>query len=98
MHCGKWGNKVKNKIICTSKTIFDNASNAHPDNAFDYVICNNVFEFLICGLGLDFGDLQYSAEDTTYWEQLASNIDISTFYFLKHIFIRNSTHLLLIMK
>lgn len=81
----KVGNKVKNKIICTSKTIFDNANNAHPDNAFDYVICNNVFEFLICGLGLDFGDLRYSAEDTTYWEQLASNIDISTFTFETYI-------------
>lgn len=77
----KVGNNIKNRIICTSKTIYNNANNAHPDNAFDYVICSNVFEFLTKGLELDFGGLQFNDIDIKYWEQLASNIDISVFSF-----------------
>ena len=90
----KVGNKVKNQIICSSKTIFDNAHNAHPDNAFDYVICSNVFEFLTKGLELDFGSLQLRDGDILYWEQLASNIDISSFTFESFVHKRFNSYAL----
>ncbi len=77
----KVGAKVKQQIICSSKCICDNAGNAQPDNAFDYTICHNAFEFLSKGLGIDFGGLTAEEEDLPFWEQLASNIDIEDFDF-----------------
>lgn len=68
--------------------------NAHPDNAFDYVICSNVFEFLTKGLEFDFGCLQLGHEDIKYWEQLASNIDISTFTFESFVHKRFNSYVL----
>lgn len=73
--------QVKRLIICSSKCIFANAGNAQPDNAFDYTVCHNAFEFLTKGLGLDFGTLTAEADDMEYWSQLASNIDIDDFDF-----------------
>ena len=61
--------KVKEQIICSSKTIFDNAHHARPDNAFDYVICENILQFLNDGLGLGLGDMFSSEEDLPYWER-----------------------------
>ena len=75
------GPNVKRQILCSSECIFANADNAQPDNAFDYTICHNAFEFLSKGLGLDFGDLIASEEDMPFWEQLASQIDIEDFDF-----------------
>lgn len=76
------GANVKQNIICTSKTIFANAFNAQPDNAFTYLKCENAFQFLTLGLGLDFGVTEEPSDDEMpYWEQLASEIDISTFNF-----------------
>jgi hypothetical protein len=75
------GEQITQKIICSSKAIFDNAHNAQPDNAFHYVICNNVYEFLTNGLGLDFGDIKFKSEDIEHWETLAKSIDISDFSF-----------------
>ncbi len=77
----KVGAKVKPQIICSSKCIYANAGNAQPDNAFDYTICHNAFEFLSKGLGIDFGELTAEKEDQEYWEQLASNIDVNDFDF-----------------
>ena len=81
----KVGNKVKDKILCTSKTLFDNAANARPDNAFDYVVCNNVFDFLTDGHGIDFGSLQFRNEELQYWEELASNVDALEFDFKTYV-------------
>ena len=75
------GAKVKQQIICSSKCIFDSAGNAQPDNAFDYTLCHNAFEFLSKGLGINFGELTAEEEDMPFWEQLASNIDIEDFDF-----------------
>ena len=77
----KAGNKVKQRIICISKSIFDNAAHARPDNAFDYVICNDAFEFLTKGLGLKFGNLNVRENDIPYWERLAANVDVTNFDF-----------------
>lgn len=77
----KDGTKVKKKIICSSKAIFNNARYAQPDNAFNYVICNNVFEFLTKGLDLDFGNTKPKEDELIYWEQLASYIDVDNFNF-----------------
>lgn len=79
------GAEVKKNIICTSKTIFANAFNAQPDNAFDYIKCDNAFKFLTEGLKLDFGDIQSSEDDMQYWETLAQNIDLEDFDFQKFI-------------
>ena len=81
----KVGNKVKGRILCTSKTIFDNAGNARPDNSFDYVVCKDVFEFLTDGLGLDFGHLKFREEDIAYWEELASKVDVLEFDFETYV-------------
>lgn len=78
----KKGELVKQTIICTSPNIFKNSHHAHPDNAFSYIECENAYQFLTSGLGLDFGIVEEpSVEDLPYWEQLASYIDISTFNF-----------------
>lgn len=75
------GLDVKKNIICTSKTIFANASNAQPDNAFDYIYCDNAFRFLTEGLNLDFSGIQPFEEDMPQWETLARNIDLEDFDF-----------------
>ncbi len=77
----KVGAKVKPHIICSSKCIYANAGNAQPDNAFDYTICSNAFEFLSKGLGFDFGELTAEEEDLPFWEQLASSVDVNDFDF-----------------
>ena len=94
---GLWkdGNEVKEQIICSSKTIFDNAHHARPDNAFDYVICENILQFLNEGLGLGFGDMFSSEEDLSYWERLASDIDVSNFNFDAYINGRFNTYALI---
>lgn len=73
--------RIKSQIICTSKCIFANSNNAQPDNAFKYTVCNNAFEFLTKGLRIDFGKLNAREEDMLYWEELASNIDVTDFDF-----------------
>ncbi len=77
----KVGAKVKPHIICSSKCIYANAGNAQPDNAFDYTLCPNAFEFLSKGLGFDFGELTAEEEDLPFWEQLASCVDVNDFDF-----------------
>lgn len=76
------GGDVRQTIICSSKSIYNNARYAQPDNAFDYTICSNAFEFLRDGLGINFGDIVPSEEDMAYWEQMAGNIIIDSFDFL----------------
>lgn len=76
------GEDVKKRIICSSKTIFDNAHYAQPDNAFTYVECHSAYDFLTKGLKLNFGiDGEPTDEDSKYWEQLAKLIDVSNFDF-----------------
>lgn len=75
------GGRIKPQIICTSRCIFVNSRNAQPDNAFKYIVCNDVFEFLTKGLGIDFGNVSARAADMPYWEELASNIDVEDFDF-----------------
>lgn len=74
------GEDVKTNIICSSKSIFDNAHYAQPDNAFSYVECHNAFDFLTKGLKLNFGiDYEPQDDELKYWEQLAELIDVTTF-------------------
>ncbi len=76
------GEDVKTNIICSSKTIFDNAHYAQPDNAFTYVECHSVFDFLTKGLKINFGvDKEPNDDEFKYWEQLAELIDATTFDF-----------------
>ena len=78
----KKGEGIKKKIICQSQSIFINAKNAQPDNAFTYCECKDAFQFLTKGLQLDFGVMEEPLEEELpYWEQLAENIDINTFNF-----------------
>lgn len=72
---------IKQTIICTSHAIFHNAEYAQPDNAFDYAVCNNVYQFLTDGLGLTLNLIKYKPEDEQYWLRLASEIDIDNFNF-----------------
>lgn len=77
----KVGGKVKPQIICTSKTIFNNAHHAQPDNAFDYVVCRDAWEFLKNGLKLKLDADTPAEEDLHYWEQLAQCVDVDDFDF-----------------
>ena len=70
-------------IICSSPSIFANAENADPDNAFDFAICNNSYEFMTNGLGVNLSFLSYRVEDNEYWTNLAEDIDIDNFQFEK---------------
>lgn len=67
---------VTQTIICTSRSIFANAEYAQPDNAFDYVTCNNVHDFLIKGLGLPLDIVEYEEVEDVFWRKLATEIDI----------------------
>lgn len=81
------GDNVKSNIISTSQSIRLKAKNAQPDNAFKYIECNNAFEFLVNGMGLDFGSPEFREDELQYWEQLANNINIENFKF--HDFIKS---------
>ncbi|MBR6930697.1 MAG: BREX-4 system phosphatase PglZ [Bacteroidales bacterium] len=72
---------AKHKIISTSKALLANAEYAQPDNAFDFCTCNNVYEFLTIGLGLDFGEIEYKPNHNKHWQRLAKEIDVSHFSF-----------------
>lgn len=90
----KTGNDVKKRIICSSKTIFDNAHHARPDNAFDYIVCNDVLQFLNDGLGLGLGEMFSGGDDLSYWERLASDIDVSNFDIGSYVNERFNTYAL----
>lgn len=77
----KNGTSVKQRIICSSKTIFENAHCAQPDNAFKYTVCNNAYEFLKDGLRLNIASCNVGEDDLQYWEKLAYEIDITNFSF-----------------
>lgn len=70
---------VKQTIICTSRSIFANAEYAKPDNAFDYITCNNVHDFLVKGLGLPLDIAEYEEVEDVFWRKLATEIDINNF-------------------
>lgn len=77
-----WRNtNAKQQIISTSPTIFSYAKNAQPDNAFDFCICDNVYEFLTKGLDIDLNSISYNHNDNEYWLILASKINILDFEF-----------------
>lgn len=66
-------------IVCTSRSIFANAGNADPDNAFSFRVCHGAYEFLVNGLGLDLGSARQCAGEDEYWEWLAGRIDVRDF-------------------
>lgn len=72
---------VKSTIISTSLALIANAEYAQPDNAFDFCICNNVFDFLTKGLNLNFGEIEYRKQDEQFWLRLAKEIEIEQFSF-----------------
>lgn len=73
--------ELKPNIICTSSAIFANAGHAQPDNAFSYCICNNAYQFLHDALDVKLPHCEYREEDSQYWEQLATEINIEDFDF-----------------
>ncbi len=79
------GKDVNRQIICSSRSLYNNAENAQPDNAFDYIVCHSAYDFLKKGLGLDFGDLEEKPEESVYWERLATHVDINDFEFNTYI-------------
>lgn len=70
---------LKDNIISISKAIFSHANYAQPDNAFQYCVCNNAYDFLVKGLKLDLGFCEYKEEEKQFWEQLAAKVDIKNF-------------------
>lgn len=86
---------VKHDIICTSTVIFNNACHAQPDNAFDYVVCRNAFEFLTKGLEVDFHGINVGDDDLPFWEQLARQVNISGFDFSTFINHKFNTYSLI---
>lgn len=72
---------IKRTIICTSRSIYANAEYGQPDNAFDYITCKNIHDFLTQGLGLSLNLVDYKPGDEHFWLKLASEIDIRDFNF-----------------
>lgn len=66
-------------VVCTSRSIFANAGNADPDNAFSFCVCRGAYEFLADGLGLCFGAMRSCAGEDEYWGWLAERVDIADF-------------------
>ncbi len=77
--------EVRERIICSSLSLLNNAHNAQPDNAFEYTICRNAYEFLSKGLELHFGSIEYETSEMAYWEKLAKDVDITDFDFHKFV-------------
>lgn len=75
------GEELRRKFVCTSPSINALAHIAQPDNAFNYTVCDNAYEFLTNGLQLNFGDITYRTEDESNWEMLASNVELRNFSF-----------------
>lgn len=73
--------KMKHNIICTSSSIFAYSEYAQPDNAFDFITCTSVFDFLTQGLVLDLKFLSDKEGTKIYWKELAKEIDIEAFNF-----------------
>lgn len=69
--------QVTPNIICTSHCIFANKDYAQPDNAFEFKICTNAYEFLTTGLQLQFGSMELQKGDGDNWNTLAECIDVS---------------------
>lgn len=89
------GDKIKQTIICSSPNIYANVKYAQPDNAFKYRECQNAYQFLTKGLGLDFGVKEEPlAEEMPHWEQLSGEIDVSTFCFEEFVKERLDTYAL----
>jgi len=77
-----WRNEdAKPKIISTSPSLFANAEFAQPDNAFAFSVCNNVYQFLTDGLGLNLSDVDYEPREEKHWLRLAKEINIIGFTF-----------------
>lgn len=66
-------------VVCTSRSIFANAGNADPDNAFSFCVCRGAYEFLVDGLGLSFGGMRPCAGEDEYWGWLAGRVKIDNF-------------------
>lgn len=82
----KDGKNIKSHIICSSRSIYANAINAQPDNAFTYEVCCNEYQFLVNGLQLSFGSITYQESDSENWLKLAASIDASLdFCFTKFV-------------
>jgi hypothetical protein len=67
----------RKEILCTSPSIYVNACNANPDNAFTYCEVKNVYEFIVRGLKIDSIPFIYKEEEEKHWAKLASLIDLS---------------------
>ncbi len=83
---------VKPMIVCTSSAIYANAKYAQPDNAFNFIVCQNAYDFLVKGLQLNFGEIAYKESDDAYWERLASEI-IDTKSFTLEKFFNSYFHI-----
>ena len=80
----------KHTIISTSKTIYTDSVHANPDNAFTYIVPQNVYEFLTKGLGIVFENIIYKETEEDNWRLMAQQIDASKSFsfgeFVKHYF------------
>ena len=72
---------MKKDIICTSQAIFALSEYAQPDNAFDFITCNSAFDLLTKGLNLKLSFLSDNENTKVYWEQLANEVNITSFDF-----------------
>ncbi len=81
-------------IICLSNAIHSHAKYAQPDNAFTYENCNNAYDFLTRGIGLQFGNIHPQPNDGDNWDRLAETIDISsgTFSFKDYVYNHFNTN------
>ena len=77
---------VKPMILCSSSAIYANARFAQPDNAFNFIICENAYHFLVKGLQLNFGEISYKESDKSYWARLASEITDTKSFTLEKFF------------
>lgn len=75
--------ELKQNIISTSKSIYSHRGYAKPDNAFQFCVCENAYQFLAKGLKLDVDCISYDENDDFYWNTLASKIHIENFRFDK---------------
>lgn len=75
--------ELKQNIISVSKSIYSHRDYAKPDNAFQFCICANSYQFLTTGLKLDVDCIPYCEDEDLYWNILASKININNFKFEK---------------
>lgn len=82
IRCWNYPN-LKDNIITSSLTIYNNAEKVGDDNAFRVIRCENSYDFIKKALELNIDFIPFKKEDSEHWNSFLRLIDINNFEFEK---------------